>query len=637
MADNTLQTGSSNIATDDIGGVHFQRVKLIHGADGTNAGDVSDANALPALLTAEPSSQWPNYSAPSSTAQRAASIDDFGSLQTRGAVLTDEGTFRVNFSNTSLFLSLGSVTVSGTTVTGTGFLAADVHANDYFKVAADADTFCQQIDSIDSDTQITLKAAYTGSASGTGNRSLVFPFTGTGGSQSVASGALTLTGGTTASSITGVKRFTDYGPLVYRARVTISQRIANQEIHIGLEEDAATTRWFARFLADGTTNTTIKCETGRNPSGAPSASETQSTTVTLPNGANTASARDYRVELLTESVRFYIDTVLVAEHTNIIPHQHDEMTSHVEIRNGTTPASSTTVTIDYLTGKNHNKLEVGVMSDAEKIVAANAPVEMRTYSQAGVIAINTDLLIIDCAQFRSIGLTCTSMGTSGVVTVFWTNDLSITGTAGSLFRPSIGSADQVTTFNAAGTWNTPVLARFARVRLTTATTAGTTTITAALFQQPIGSMNQTINSISNSVTTSTSLTSGTTLVGDVGMQYRNTATGGASVVSVISPATPAAATVKGSAGRLIGWQLQNSATALRSVKLFNATAPTLGTTSAIFEIDIPAGGRSEVNLPGGIGAFGTACTYSVTSAKGLTDNTATGLALGDVSGAIFFA
>jgi hypothetical protein len=94
--------------------------------------------------------------------------------------------------------------------------------------------------------------------------------------------------------------------------------------------------------------------------------------------------------------------------------------------------------------------------------------------------------------------------------------------------------------------------------------------------------------------------------------------------------------VKASAGRVIGWQLQNSATGVRSVKLFNATAPTLGTTSAVFEIDIPAGGRSEVQLPGGIG-FSTACTYSVTSAKGLTDNTATGLALGDVSGAFFYA
>jgi hypothetical protein len=454
-------SGGSAVATDIHGGDHYQLMKVA-------------GNRV---------SQWPNYGAPSDTFPSPLNIDDFGSLQTRGAVLTDEGTFRANFANTSLFVGIGSVTVSGNTVTGSGFLTSEAHINDYFKIAADADTFCQQIDSIDSDTQMTLKAAYTGAASGTGNRSLVFPFTGSGGSLAVASGALTMTGGTTVSAITGIKRYTDYGPLVYRARVTVSQRIANQEIHIGLEEDAATTRWFARFLLDGTVNTTAKCETGRNPTGTPSAAETQTTTVALPNGATTATARDYRVELLTESVRFYIDGVLVAEHSNTIPHQHDEMTSHVEIRNGgTAPASSTTVTVDYLTGKNHNKLEIGVMSDAERIVAAQPPLIPFTYSVAGVIAINTDLLVIDCSQFRSLFIQCNSMGTTGVVTVQWSNEPTfaqpITAT---LFSESGATS---TTFNAAVLRVVNVMARYCRLRLTTATTGGTTTLNCWGAQSP---------------------------------------------------------------------------------------------------------------------------------------------------------
>lgn len=50
MADNTtLNTGTGGdvIASDDISGVKFQRVKLIRGADGTNDGDISTANPLP--------------------------------------------------------------------------------------------------------------------------------------------------------------------------------------------------------------------------------------------------------------------------------------------------------------------------------------------------------------------------------------------------------------------------------------------------------------------------------------------------------------------------------------------------------------------------------------------------------------
>lgn len=50
MADNTtLNSGSGGdtIAADDISSVKYQRIKLIHGADGVNDGDVSTANGLP--------------------------------------------------------------------------------------------------------------------------------------------------------------------------------------------------------------------------------------------------------------------------------------------------------------------------------------------------------------------------------------------------------------------------------------------------------------------------------------------------------------------------------------------------------------------------------------------------------------
>ena len=40
-------SGGDTIAADDISGVKYQRIKLIHGADGTNDGDVSTANGLP--------------------------------------------------------------------------------------------------------------------------------------------------------------------------------------------------------------------------------------------------------------------------------------------------------------------------------------------------------------------------------------------------------------------------------------------------------------------------------------------------------------------------------------------------------------------------------------------------------------
>ncbi len=55
MADNvTLNTGAGGdtCAADDIAGIKFQRVKLVHGADGINDGDVSSANGLPVQVVA---------------------------------------------------------------------------------------------------------------------------------------------------------------------------------------------------------------------------------------------------------------------------------------------------------------------------------------------------------------------------------------------------------------------------------------------------------------------------------------------------------------------------------------------------------------------------------------------------------
>lgn len=48
MADNDiLPATGTNVATDDIGGVKFQRMKVVHGNDGVNDGDVSLTNPLP--------------------------------------------------------------------------------------------------------------------------------------------------------------------------------------------------------------------------------------------------------------------------------------------------------------------------------------------------------------------------------------------------------------------------------------------------------------------------------------------------------------------------------------------------------------------------------------------------------------
>ena len=97
MTDNTvlnLGSGGDTYASDDISGVKFQRVKLVHGADGTNDGDVAKANPLPVLPLGLPKTIKVDVTRPADTAVYAAAdaISDSTSAPTSGGfTITDAG------------------------------------------------------------------------------------------------------------------------------------------------------------------------------------------------------------------------------------------------------------------------------------------------------------------------------------------------------------------------------------------------------------------------------------------------------------------------------------------------------------------------------------------------------------------
>ena len=132
------------------------------------------------------------------------------------------------------------------------------------------------------------------------------------------------------------------------------------------------------------------------------------------------------------------------------------------------------------------------------------------------------------------------------------------------------------------------------------------------------------------------LVAGSTLIGDVGIQYRASATGAATLANVNCPATPAAQQIKGSAGKLVSYCLTNTSDSDRWLKIFNALSASVtpGTTSALAEIGIKAGQTIGFTNEGGAG-FATGITVMITGGQGLTNNTA--VTLGDVTGFVTFA
>ena len=142
----------------------------------------------------------------------------------------------------------------------------------------------------------------------------------------------------------------------------------------------------------------------------------------------------------------------------------------------------------------------------------------------------------------------------------------------------------------------------------------------------------TSNALNVAVTSNVAaIVAGTNAIGDVGVQYRTTATGAATLTNALCPATPAAQQIKGAAGRLIGITLANNSATTKWVKIFNSLSASVvpGTTAALAEIGIPPNQVLECHWEGGI-AFSTGITIMITGGLGLTNNTA--VTLGDVTG-----
>ncbi len=488
MADNVAVTpgAGASIATDDVGGVQYQRVKLDAGADGV-ASPVVAGSGLPTAPEGAAINYQPGYH-PASEGGGAVATDPSGNLVTRSQILTDEGSFRANFSGASISISIGTCTFTNgsATVAGTALDTYDIHSGDYVKLGADAETAWMQVETFDSPTQLTLVSTYTGTG-GTGASvcAIVKPVVGTGGTISASSGQATIACGTTAAVTHELERDVDYGPLLFQTGLSVSQRIANQDIYVGLydEEHAATPYYYAWFRISGTTDTTVICESGQKRDGAPSGGELETTTITLPNGATTATARRWRIEVMLAKLRFYVDGVLVAEHYKAMPRPMDLLTATVRCVNGTTPATNTNIIVDYITTKNFNSVDVTIPGETEGVIANSAPLDAFTYSVAGAIAINTTLQTFDCRQYRSVMLQCTSMGTSGVVTAQWCDEPTFTTPITATLFSEAGASS--TTFNAAVKRYTNVIARYLRLRLTTGASGGTTTIYTHFNQQPM--------------------------------------------------------------------------------------------------------------------------------------------------------
>jgi hypothetical protein len=184
-----------------------------------------------------------------------------------------------------------------------------------------------------------------------------------------------------------------------------------------------------------------------------------------------------------------------------------------------------------------------------------------------------------------------------------------------------------------------ISARFIRVRISTAFTGGTVQAVAVLSQRPtsFSTINVQQAAAANLLTSASisAIAAGITAIGDVGVQYRATATGALSRSHLVAAASANPTVAKAAAGRLISYRISNTTASWRYVKLHNqATAPTAG-AGVVETIGVPP--NSTVAASAGDGGVGFSAGIAFTTVTGAADSDATAVAAGDLTVDLFYA
>ena len=239
----------------------------------------------------------------------------------------------------------------------------------------------------------------------------------------------------------------------------------------------------------------------------------------------------------------------------------------------------------------------------------NAATQVYNYTATGVVAINTIAIgPIDCSAFREINFHIINPGTSATYTPEISNDnsnwvsASVLASTGTVAISSFSGSNQI--------YNVQLLgARFFRLRLNTAQTAGTATLVAYASQQATPKLYQSVQ--------------GSVNIGNFPTLNPATGAGFSLYHTLVSAASTNATSVKGSVGVIGTLSLTNTSEAWAFFKLVNkASAPTPGTDTAVINIGVAPNTTLDCSTAFAGLRMTTGIAYYVSAGTSLTDNTA---------------
>lgn len=299
---------------------------------------------------------------PAQSASNAGLVvqDADGSLRVRASIITSRQELRDDFTGSSLTTSLTGTptfTNGSAIVTGSGTLFTTELNRDFFiKRDSDGEANWTKVRRIISDTSLELESNYPGTTGGSASSKTKWPTTtGSGGSFTVGSSLVNVLSGTTNGSRTFISRSFDTSDMtIFFKGLSVSQRIANQTISVGLFDSVASPAQQVAIIFDGTTNTTLKFRT----SFTSTATDVQETTVTLPFGLTTnLSTTNYTILYDGKQATLLIQGVVVASHEFHMPEPYTTLIAAVAVLNSAA-VTTTTVSVDSIYLKAYDEIDV---------------------------------------------------------------------------------------------------------------------------------------------------------------------------------------------------------------------------------------------------------------------------------------
>lgn len=614
MADDVTLPGTGDIvAADEIAGSKYQRVKLIHGADGVNAGDVSTANPLPI-----------------SDAGGSLTVD--GTVAVSGSVAVT-GTFyqaTQPVSAASLPLPSGAATAAKQPALGTaGTASADVLT----------------VQGVTSMTALKVDgSAVTQPVSGTvelGATSLAalesITIADGGGSISVDDGGGTLTvDGTVELGATSLAALESITASISGTVTVAAHAVTNAGTFATQVDGAALT---ALQLIDNI----VLAEDAIHSTGDPGVmvlavrQDTDASTV--------GSDGDYSALQVNESGRLKVSS----------------QPADLAATTGTITANGQTVVCDvskasnvclYVTGTFSTinltfeaSIDGGTTWFAVQMVRSNAnTVELTTGNLSAAPAYSWEASVNAYTNFR-VRATAFTSGTMNVRIlpgVYATEPVIATQTT-----PVTVSSGTVTTVTTVATVTN--ITNQGHLADNAAFTDGTTRLMMAgyIFDETAGTAltendgaaarvdnkRAQVHVIEDATTRGQRLA--VNAAGAAAVNHVAATAGGATMARIKTGASNNLTSVKASAGQVYGYHLFNRTAGELFVKLYNkASAPVVASDTPVYTIPLPPYGGVALTFPMGI-AFGTGIAYAIVG--GVADTNATSTAADDVHGVLLYA